>query len=89
MAADEESPEPSGTSPAKAALNASDLVSRLPHRPRHAARIIGPGRVFLAHLTRLVEVCGVEAGFETRLYGQPTATAMRRSMAQGRTKPPL
>src|SRR5215217_5062901 len=39
-------------------------MSRLPHRPRHTARIVGPGRVFVVYLTRLVKVRGVEAGLK-------------------------
>src|SRR5215213_8289960 len=31
-------------------------MTRLPHRPRDAARIVGPGRVLVVYLTRLVEV---------------------------------
>src|SRR5215211_1660156 len=39
-------------------------MSRLPHRPRHTARIVGPGRVFVVYLTHLVKVRGVEAGLK-------------------------
>src|SRR5215207_5072000 len=44
-------------------------MSRLPHRPGHTAWIVGPGRVFVVYLARLVEVRGVEAGF------RPVSTA--------------
>src|SRR5215210_8796685 len=38
-------------------------MSRLPYRPGHTARIVGPGRVFVVYLARLVEVGGVECAF--------------------------
>src|SRR5215211_4886755 len=41
----------------------SDLMSRLPNRPGHTTRIVGPGGVFVVDLARLVEVGGVECTF--------------------------
>src|SRR5918995_1534096 len=46
-------------------------MSRLPHRPRHTAWIVGPGRVFVVYLARLVEVGGVEAGFKSASTSGP------------------
>src|SRR5215203_2286926 len=47
----------------------SYLVSCLPHRPRNPARVVSPGRVLVLYLTRLVEICGVEAGFKPAFAG--------------------